>query len=63
MAMGFTLVYSGEHYAIDIFLGWAYAAVVFCLGNVAADRWRAHRTRRAAWRELARSGGLVDEPV
>jgi hypothetical protein len=28
LAMGFALVATGEHYAFDIFLGWAYAAAV-----------------------------------
>ena len=25
--MGLTLVYTGEHYVVDAFVGWAYAAV------------------------------------
>jgi membrane-associated phospholipid phosphatase len=29
LAMGFTLVYSGEHYVADIIVGWLYAAAVF----------------------------------
>lgn len=33
LAMGFTLVYSGEHYVVDVLLGWFYAA-----GTVAAVR-------------------------
>ena len=29
LAMTFTLVYTGEHYVIDVLVGWAYVAVVF----------------------------------
>jgi membrane-associated phospholipid phosphatase len=29
LAMGFALVYSGEHYTLDVLLGWLYAGVVF----------------------------------
>jgi len=44
LAMGFALVYSGEHYTIDIFAGWLYALGVFLIvtrkpGWVAV-RWR-----------------------
>jgi membrane-associated phospholipid phosphatase len=27
VAMGLTLVYTGEHYVVDVLVGWAYAAV------------------------------------
>jgi membrane-associated phospholipid phosphatase len=27
VAMGFTLVYAGEHYVIDVLVGWVYAAL------------------------------------
>jgi hypothetical protein len=39
LAMGLTLVYTGEHYVIDILLGWLYATVVYVLGSRALDRW------------------------
>jgi hypothetical protein len=44
LAMGFTLVYTAEHYVVDILLGWIYATVVFVVGSWALDRWngRAH---------------------
>jgi hypothetical protein len=38
VAMGFVLVYSGEHYVFDILLGWAYAA-----GTMLAVGWVARR--------------------
>ena len=38
VAMGFTLVYTGEHYVVDVLLGWLYVVVV--LAVVAhAERW------------------------
>lgn len=32
-AMAFALVYSGEHYLVDVLLGWVYAAAVFAVGT------------------------------
>jgi membrane-associated phospholipid phosphatase len=29
LAMGFTLVYTGEHYVFDVVLGWVYAVVIY----------------------------------
>ena len=50
VAMGVTLVYAGEHYVVDILLGWLYAAVT----GLAMWRWFARaRTLDAsvgAWR-------------
>ena len=44
-AMAFALVYSGEHYVIDVLLGWIYAVVAFLVVQRAAD---ALERRRAA---------------
>jgi membrane-associated phospholipid phosphatase len=41
LAMGFVLVLTGEHYVIDVLLGWAYVAVVV----VVWDRIEARRPR------------------
>ena len=41
-AMGFALVYGGEHYVVDIVAGWIYAVVVFVAVNWAFDRRHAH---------------------
>jgi membrane-associated phospholipid phosphatase len=39
LTMALTLVYSGEHYVVDVLVGWAYAAVVV----LTARRWVARR--------------------
>lgn len=41
VAMGFTLVYTGEHYVLDLLAGVAYALVV----HLALNRWEARRQR------------------
>ena len=46
ICMAFTLVYSGEHFVIDIFAGWIYAAVTFYVGSKLLDRWEARRRRK-----------------
>jgi membrane-associated phospholipid phosphatase len=45
LAMTFTLVYSGEHYVIDVLVGWAYVAAVFLLVGAAERWWRARQAR------------------
>lgn len=44
VAMGFTLVYTGEHYVSDVVVGWAYAGIAHA-GLLAARRWRAAPSR------------------
>lgn len=51
LLMAFTLVLSGEHYVVDVLLGWAYLAVVM-VAMARAERW----FRR-------RSGTLSPDPV
>ena len=46
LAMAFTLVYTGEHFVIDIIFGWLYAITIFVLGNRLFDRYEARRTNR-----------------
>jgi membrane-associated phospholipid phosphatase len=41
-AMGLTLVYTGEHYVLDLVAGWAYAIAV----HIAWNRWEARRAPR-----------------
>jgi membrane-associated phospholipid phosphatase len=53
-AMGFTLVYCGEHYVLDLVAGVAYAWIV----HVALTRWERRRRDRA---EQAQGPVLPDE--
>ena len=46
VAMGLTLVYSGEHYIIDVFVGWLYVAVTFFAVSL-AERWWARRAAKS----------------
>ncbi|PZV90798.1 PAP2 superfamily protein [Micromonospora phaseoli] len=45
LAMTFTLVYSGEHYVIDVLVGWAYVGMAFLVVG-RAERWWARRKAR-----------------
>lgn len=40
LLMGFTLVYSGEHYLIDVFLGWLLVAAALAVGAKLRKRYR-----------------------
>jgi membrane-associated phospholipid phosphatase len=42
LAMGFALVYTAEHYVVDVLLGWVYA-VAAAVAVTAAARWYARR--------------------
>jgi hypothetical protein len=46
LAMAFTLVYTGEHFVIDEFVGWTYAIVTFVVGNRLFDAWTRWRNSR-----------------
>jgi PAP2 superfamily len=39
VAMGLTLVYGGEHYVVDVLLGWVYVGLVL-LVSIAWETWR-----------------------
>jgi membrane-associated phospholipid phosphatase len=58
LAMALTLVYTGEHFVIDVLLGWMYATVVFVVGNRLFDAYEIRRAARARLR-LARSDAMV----
>jgi membrane-associated phospholipid phosphatase len=42
LAMGFALVYAGEHYVVDCIAGWVYATITFVAVNYVFD-WRERR--------------------
>ena len=51
--MGITLVYTGEHYVVDIIIGWIYAVVTFLVVVWAERAWARRRARRTAARTAA----------
>ncbi|HEY7208235.1 MAG TPA: phosphatase PAP2 family protein [Gaiellaceae bacterium] len=51
-AMAFALVYSGEHYFVDVLVGWLYAAVVYAAVDGGATVLRRRRDRDPAARLL-----------
>lgn len=58
LAMAFTLVYGGEHYVVDILIGWLYAAGVY-----AGVGWiRRRRGQRTAAVPLARQAPAARRP-
>jgi membrane-associated phospholipid phosphatase len=64
VSMLFSIVYLGEHYAIDGFAGWAAAAVAW-VGVTRAIAWWDNREPRATTRNAStRAGGreLVNAP-
>ena len=58
LVMAFTLVYTAEHYVIDILLGWALAAVVL----TAVNRYEARKDRLSAARDIDLAQRLGDGP-
>ena len=58
LAMAFTLVYTAEHFVVDILAGWAYALAVY----FAASLWWRWRERRAAERATAEAGPAAPVP-
>ncbi len=67
LAMTFTLVYSGEHYMMDVFVGWLYVGITYVVVGLSerlwrrygADWWRRYRDGR---RHRDGSGQRVDLP-
>jgi membrane-associated phospholipid phosphatase len=53
LAMGFSLVYSGEHYVSDILLGWIYTGATLVATAAMARGWQAGRARRLQPRPAA----------
>jgi hypothetical protein len=69
LAMTLTLVYSGEHYVIDMMVGWVAVGAAFLAVGLAERGWAAIRSPRTARRagpgdQLGgERPGLVDVPV
>ena len=57
ICMAFSLVYTGEHFVTDIFVGWIYAAATFYFGSKLLDRWEARRLRKKPRRHGRRGPG------
>jgi hypothetical protein len=45
LAMALTLIYTGEHYLVDVFAGWAYVAAAFLVVGLAERWWRGRQAR------------------
>jgi hypothetical protein len=69
LAMAFALVYSAEHFVVDILFGWALAAVVMLVIGGLESAWSRRRAKKSAVADLAQpagdlGGGLtVERPV
>lgn len=59
IAMGAVLVYAGEHYIVDLLMGYVTAAVVLVGVGFAERRWRRRCGARPASTEAAESGAPV----
>ena len=60
LVMGLTLVYTGEHYVVDVALGWLYVVVVFGLVG-RAERWLVSRKDRND--ERGACDGIPTQPI
>jgi membrane-associated phospholipid phosphatase len=47
-AMTFTLIYTGEHYMIDVLVGWVYVGLAFALCSLGERWWRSRSSRSSA---------------
>jgi hypothetical protein len=57
LAMAFVLVYSAEHFVIDILLGWALAAIISLTFNLLDSWWSRRRASKSIAVDLAQPGG------
>lgn len=60
LAMTFTLLYAGEHYAIDVLVGWAYVGMVFLVVGRAERWWAARRGGTGGSRQDSVDGSRQD---
>jgi hypothetical protein len=56
LAMGFTLVYTGEHYVFDVVLGWIYTVAAVLAGRALLGWWSARRAVSVGSGERAYAG-------
>jgi PAP2 superfamily len=69
LAMAFVLVYSAEHFVVDILMGWALAAAVSAVMSLADAWWSRRRASKSAGAALAQptgdlGGGLaIEHPI
>ncbi|WP_425565594.1 phosphatase PAP2 family protein [Pilimelia columellifera] len=66
LAMTFTLVYAGEHYVIDVLVGWAYVGLTFVIVGAAERWWRswsAQRPQHPVGEQTGEPTGLVGVAV
>jgi hypothetical protein len=69
LAMAFVLVYSAEHFVVDILLGWALAAAVSGAMSFADSWWSRRRALKSASAALAQPAGdlggrlAVEHPI
>src|ERR1700761_3902582 len=57
LAMAFVLVYSAEHFVIDILLGWALAAIISVTFDLLDSWWSRRRASKSSAVDLAQPGG------
>lgn len=63
LAMGFALVYSGEHYVTDVLSGWLYVGVTLLLVWAAEKAWAAIRARHRSATPVASIVPVAGEPA
>lgn len=56
LAMGFALVYTGEHYVFDVLLGWVYTVAAVLVGRALLRAWQARRAPEPVPAERAYAG-------
>jgi hypothetical protein len=59
LAMAFVLVYSAEHFVVDIILGWAFAAIVLLAIGRLESVWARHRASKSALADPAEPAGDI----
>jgi membrane-associated phospholipid phosphatase len=52
ICMAFSLVYTGEHFVTDIFVGWIYAAATVYFGSKLLNRWEAKQMRKRIRKQM-----------